>query len=377
MSELYIGLMSGTSLDGVDGVLVEWLEGERLEGSHHWFQVLSHCHLGFDPALADELLALNGSGPDELHRAALAGNAVAQRYADVVSRLLAEGRRSAREVSAIGAHGQTVRHRPAQFDGTGYTVQLNNPALLAELSGIDVVADLRSRDLAAGGQGAPLVPAFHRAAFGRDGEALAVLNLGGIGNLTLLGVDGSVLGFDCGPANALLDLWVRRHQGQAFDADGRWAASGRVDATLLAAMQSEPYFALPPPKSTGRDLFHGEWLDGHVGAIGGVAPADVQATLAELTAWAAAHDMKRHAMQTRELLVCGGGAFNAHLMVRLAALLPGVRVASSAARGLPPDQVEACAFAWLARAFVRRKPGNLPSVTGARGLRVLGGLYPA
>ena len=373
MSDLFIGLMSGTSLDGVDGVLVEWPPGDE-----RCFDVLAHCHLGFEPALADELLALNSAGgSDELHRAALAGNAVARRYAEVVARLLASSGRSAGEVSAIGAHGQTVRHRPGQFDGSGYTLQLNNPALLAELSGIAVVADLRSRDVAAGGQGAPLVPAFHRNVFGQAGQALAVLNLGGIGNLTLLGPDDSVLGFDCGPGNALLDLWVRRHRGEAFDADGAWAAAGQVHAALLAAMQSEPYFALPPPKSTGRDLFHAEWLARQLAAVPGVAAGDVQSTLAELSAWAAARDLQRYAPQARELLVCGGGAFNAHLMARLAAQLPGVQVRSTVERGLPPDQVEACAFAWLARAFLRREPGNLPSVTGARGPRVLGSLYPA
>lgn len=372
MADLCIGLMSGTSLDGVDGVLVEWRQGD----DRH-FDVLAHVHLGFDGALVDELLALNSSGADELHRAALAGNAVARRYADVVSELLARSGRSAGEVSAIGAHGQTVRHRPGQFDGVGYTLQLNNPSLLAELSGIAVVADLRSRDVAAGGQGAPLVPAFHRAAFGRAGEALAVLNLGGIGNLTLLGADNSVVGFDCGPGNALLDLWVRRHRGLAFDADGRWAASGRVHAGLLAALQSDPYFALPPPKSTGRDLFHAEWLDRHLDLVPGVAAADVQASLAELSSWAAASHLQRHAPRTHELLVCGGGAFNTHLMDRLAALLPAVRVTSTGTHGLPPDQVEACAFAWLARAFLRREPGNLPTVTGARGLRILGGFFPA
>lgn len=372
MTELFIGLMSGTSLDGVDGVLVGWQPGDS-----RCFEVLAHCHLGFDAALADELLALNSQGLDELHRAAMAGNAIARRYADVVAQLLGQSGRSAGEISAIGAHGQTVRHRPGLFDGSGYTLQLNNPSLLAEFSGIGVVADLRSRDVAAGGQGAPLVPAFHRAAFGRTGESLAVLNLGGIGNLSLLGADDSVLGFDCGPGNALLDLWVRRHRGEAFDADGRWAASGQVHAALLASMQSEPYFELPPPKSTGRDLFHARWLEARLSAFQGVDPIDVQATLAELSAWAAARDLQRHAPHVRELLVCGGGAFNAHLMSRLAARLPGVHVRSTAERGLPPDQVEACAFAWLARAFLHREPGNLPSVTGARGLRVLGGYFPA
>ncbi|MFT3666637.1 anhydro-N-acetylmuramic acid kinase [Piscinibacter sp.] len=367
MSERFIGLMSGTSLDGVDGVLAQWpgQDGAPL-------RVLAHAHLPFDAVLADELLALNTRGDDELHRAALAGNTLARRYAEVVARLLAGAGVDAGAVTAIGAHGQTVRHRPQD----GYTLQLNSPALLAELTGIAVVADLRSRDVAAGGQGAPLVPAFHRAMFGRAGEALALLNLGGIANLTLLGADGSVLGFDCGPANALLDHWVRRHRGEAFDRDGRWAAGGRVDAALLAELQAEPYFALPPPKSTGRDLFHAEWLARRLAARGALAPADVQATLVELSAWAAARDLVAHRPDARELLVCGGGAFNTHLMARLAARLPGVRVASTAERGLPPDQVEACAFAWLARAFVRGDSASLPSVTGARGARVLGALYP-
>jgi anhydro-N-acetylmuramic acid kinase len=371
MAERYIGLMSGTSLDGVDGVLVEWSDDR---GAPPW--VITHAHSPFDASLAAEFLALNTSGADELHRAALAGNSLARVYAGVVTRLLEQAGARASSVTAVGAHGQTVRHRPQQFDATGYTLQVNNPALLAELTGIDVVADLRSRDVAAGGQGAPLVPAFHRAAFGRAGEHLAVLNLGGIANLTLLGADGSLRGFDCGPANALLDHWVRHQRGEAFDASGRWAASGRVDNTLLAALQAEPFFDLPPPKSTGRDLFHPHWLASRLTGRGSLAPADVQATLAELTAWACARDLRREAPAAQELLVCGGGAFNDHLMARLAQRLPGVLVRSTATRGLPPDQVEACAFAWLARAFVRRETGSVPAVTGALGPRVLGCLYP-
>ena len=371
MNERSIGLMSGTSLDGVDGVLVEWPEGGTP------LRVLAHVHRPFDEALRLELLALNTrGGSDELHRAALAGNAVAGRYAEVVEALLSSAGVDAASVAAIGAHGQTVRHQPLAFDGNGYTLQLNNPALLAERTGMDVVADLRSRDLAAGGQGAPLVPAFHRAVFARSGEAVAVLNLGGIANLTLLGAEGSVLGFDCGPANALLDHWVQRHRGEPFDRDGQWAASGRVDDALLAALQSEPYFDLPPPKSTGRDLFHAQWLAQRLASRAAIAPADVQATLAELTAWACARELRRHLADARELLVCGGGAFSGHLMARLAVHLPGVTVGSTAQRGLPPDQVEACAFAWLARAFLHREPASLPSVTGARGARVLGALYP-
>ena len=215
----------------------------------------------FGASLRHELLALNRSGADELHRAALAGNALARVYAALVETLLAQTSLARADIVAIGCHGQTVRHRPGEFDGTGYTVQLNAPALLAELTGIDVVADFRSRDVAAGGQGAPLVPAFHRALFGRGDRTVAVLNLGGIANLTLLSRDGSTTGFDCGPANALMDLWCQRTTGQPFDRDGAAAARGSVDARLLDALRAEPYFALPPPKSTGRDLFNAEWLD--------------------------------------------------------------------------------------------------------------------
>jgi anhydro-N-acetylmuramic acid kinase len=372
MAELFIGLMSGTSLDGIDGVLVDFAPADGM-------RVLAHRHAGFAAALAEELLALNTPGDDELHRAALAGNALVRAYAEVVAQLLETARLTPGDITAIGAHGQTVRHRPQAFDGTGYTLQLNSPALLAELTGIAVIADLRSRDVAAGGQGAPLVPAFHRAVFGAD-RTVGVLNLGGIANLTVLRAGGGTTGFDCGPANALMDHWMRRHRGAAFDAAGAWAAGGRVQPALLARLLADPYFALPPPKSTGRDLFRPAWLQAHLEATAPhdqPDPQDVQATLAELTATTCANDLQAQAPDARELIVCGGGAFNCQLMTRLAALLPGVAVSSSAAHGLPADQVEACAFAWLARRFVRREPGNLATVTGARGERILGALYPA
>jgi anhydro-N-acetylmuramic acid kinase len=373
MTALYIGLMSGTSLDGIDGVLVGFDATEPPAPD-----VLAHVHRPFAPDLAAELLALNSAGANELHRAALAGNALARACAEVVEALLAAHGTPRERVRAVGVHGQTVRHRPGEFDATGYSLQVNSPALLAERVGIDIVADLRSRDVAAGGQGAPLVPAFHRAVFGRSGEAGAVLNLGGIANLTALRADGSTIGFDCGPANALLDHWCRLHTGRAYDADGAWAASGRVLPPLLAGLRADPYFALSPPKSTGRDLFNPAWLQARLAAHAPVAQAaDVQATLAELTAASCAAAVTAYAGTARELLVCGGGAFNGHLMRRLAANLPGIAVMSSAERGLPPDQVEACAFAWLARAFTRREPANLPDVTGAAGPRVLGALYPA
>jgi len=370
---LYIGLMSGTSLDGVDGVLVDFgsIQGPPMT-------VRTHRHQAFAPSLRAELLALNAPGDNELQRAEIAANAVARCYAGVVQALLQHGAAAARDVRAIGAHGQTVRHRPGAFDGTGFTTQLLNGALLAELTGIDVVCDLRRRDLAAGGQGAPLAPGFHAAIFAAPGESRAVVNLGGIANLTVLGADGSVRGFDCGPASALLDGWCQRHRGRPFDDGGRWAASGQVIEALLTALLAEPYFSLPPPKSTGRDLFQLGWLDAQLARHSpGAEPKDVQATLAALTVRSIASDVRRHADGATLLLVCGGGALNTHLMQQLAAQLPGVHVDTTANAGLPVDQVEGAAFAWLAQRFVERLPGNLVAVTGARGARVLGALYPA
>lgn len=371
-SDLFIGLMSGTSLDGVDGVLVDFSQGTH---------VLCHASCGFESSLRAELLALNTpGGQDELHRAALAANALVRHYADVVQQLLQRSGVAPAWVAAIGAHGQTVRHRPQLFDGTGYTLQLNAPALLAELTGIAVVADLRSRDVAAGGQGAPLVPAFHQGVFGQAGQTTLVLNIGGISNLSVLGADGAVQGFDCGPGNALMDGWCQRHTGQPYDDGGRFAASGRVLQPLLQRLLAEPFFAQEPPKSTGRDLFHADWLAAHLAATIEAAqatPADIQATLTELTAASCADAVRRWGRGGTQLLVCGGGALNGHLMQRIAALLPGVAVGSTAERGLPPLEVEAAAFAWLARQCLRGLPGNLPAVTGARGPRVLGAIYPA
>ena len=377
MSEFYIGLMSGTSLDGVDAVLVDF--SPAASSSPRLLQVLAHASEPMPAALGAELLALNTSGNDELHRAALAANALVRLYAQAVQALLADANLAATQVRAIGAHGQTLRHRPGAFDGTGYTVQINNGALLAELTGIDVVADFRSRDVAAGGQGAPLVPAFHRAVFGQDGRAVAVINLGGIGNLTALGADASTLGFDCGPGNALMDHWCRQNTGQPFDRDGAWAAGGHVLPALLEAMQAEPYFHLPPPKSTGRDLFNPAWLEAQLQALPGPPPnaRDVQATLAELTAASCAAAVMVHARDAETVLLCGGGALNGHVRRRIAALLPGRTVRLTDEVGLGVLEVEAAAFAWLAKAFIERRPGNLVSATGAAGPRVLGALYPA
>ena len=369
MSNLYIGLMSGTSLDGVDGVLADF-SGPRMVVTHH-------SSAAFAPALRAELLALNTPGSNELHRAALAGNALSLAYASVVHDLLERSGHAAPAIRAIGAHGQTVRHRPQEFDGTGYTLQLGNPALLAEKTRITVVADLRSRDVAAGGQGAPLVPAFHQGIFGRTGETVLVLNIGGISNLSVLGADGSVIGFDCGPGNALMDYWCQRHTGHAFDAAGAWAASGQVLPDLLGALMQEPFLQKTPPKSTGRDLFNPAWLETHLERFAHEEPVDVQATLTEFTVSACCNCAKSYKNNSKTLAVCGGGALNTYLMKRLQLACRNLHVVPTDVLGLPAMQVEAAAFAWLARQTLQAAPGNLASVTGAAGPRVLGAVYPA
>lgn len=365
--------MSGTSLDGIDGVICAW------NSTGQWLGVQAHVHRPFEGDLRAALLALQHSGDDELHRAALAANALARGEAAVVAQLRVEADLPVAAIRAIGAHGQTVRHRPLAFDGVGYTLQLQNAALLAELAGIDVIADFRSRDLAAGGQGAPLVPTFHQAVFGQTATAArAVLNLGGIGNLTLLVPGQPPRGWDTGPGNVLMDLWIARHQGRPYDADGAWGAAGAVDADLLTRLLAEPYLHLAPPKSTGRDLFDAAWLDRQLAAHGRpLAPVDVQATLCAYTACSVVDALQSTGAAASDLLVCGGGALNGALMQRLAAALPGVRVASTASAGLPSMQVEAAAFAWLARQHVHRRPASEPAVTGARGARVLGACHPA
>lgn len=358
----YIGLMSGTSLDGVDAALAD-LSARRV-------QVLASVHIPFEPRLRAELLALNTPGQDEINRAALLGNELARCYAAAVDAALVRAAVPAREVVAIGCHGQTVRHRPA----LGYTVQIGNPALLAELSGIRVVADFRHRDMAAAGQGAPLVPAFHAFAFSSPDEDRVVVNLGGIANLTWLPRSGAVAGFDCGPGNCLLDLWAARHLGMPMDANGEWAAGGTVDQGLLQRFLAEPYVSAPPPKSTGRDLFNANWLSAH--GADAVDPRVTQATLLEFSARCVSDACRRHYPGAGRLIVCGGGVRNAALMRRLTALCSPVPVVSSGTFGLAPEVVEAVAFAWLAKMALEEVPASVPAVTGAKGPRVLGAIYP-
>lgn len=360
-SELFIGLMSGTSLDGIDAALVR-IEDRKTE-------LIEAVFRPFDAELPAELLALNQTGHDELARAAIAGNILAQRYAATVSELLTKARTAPRDIIAIGCHGQTVRHRP----DLGFTSQLGNPSLLAELTDITVVADFRSRDIAAGGQGAPLVPAFHAGAFRHLHLNRAIVNIGGISNLTWLPSSGTVIGFDCGPGNLLLDAWAQLHLGTPFDRDGAWAAQGTPILKMLDRMLSHPFFSLMPPKSTGRDMFHLDWLRSYLGTHH--APADVQATLLELSARAIADAVREHCRNADEIYLCGGGAHNSALRYRLSVHLPQIPLALTDQLGIGADWVEAAAFAWLAHQTWHRKAASLPDVTGSRGSRILGGVF--
>ncbi|MBP6457891.1 MAG: anhydro-N-acetylmuramic acid kinase [Pseudoxanthomonas sp.] len=370
-SALYLGLMSGTSADGIDAALVRF-EGE---GRALRCQLVHGRTFAWDEATRTRLVAL-GQGADTVSLDALGAldATVALAFADAALALLQDAGVPRGRVRAIGSHGQTIRHRP-QADPP-FTWQLGDGNVIAERSGIDTVADFRRRDVAAGGQGAPLMPAFHAALLGSPQEDRAVLNLGGIANFTLLPVGGEVRGFDTGPANALMDAWCERHTGRAYDADGAFAASGQVDAALLARLLADPWFALPPPKSTGREHFHLDWLQARMGETV-LPPADVQATLLDLSARTVADALQMTQPDTRRVLVCGGGVRNAVLMARLAAYLPQAIVESTAMHGLEPDYVEAMGFAWLAREALASRPGNLPAVTGASGRRILGTVFPA
>jgi anhydro-N-acetylmuramic acid kinase len=360
--ELFIGLMSGTSLDGVDAVLAEFGGGRP--------RTVAASHLPYDDVLRAELLQLHATGSDELHRAALLANRLSDRYADAVAEVLLAGRAAPSDIAAIGCHGQTVRHRPE----LGYSLQLVSGARLAESAGITVVTDFRNRDIAAGGQGAPLVPAFHQAMFARPARRLVIANIGGIANLTRLAPGEPVIGFDCGPGNMLMDAWIMKSRGERLDRDGTWAAGAKVLPELLAALLREPYLDLAPPKSTGRELFNAEWLAGMVG--GGDDAADVQRTLLEYTAETMARAIDTFCQGTQEVLLCGGGARNRTLHARLSERLHPAEVRVSDEVGIAAEHVEALAFAWLARRTLRGETGSLPDVTGAREPRVLGAIYP-
>lgn len=366
-SAVYLGLISGTSADSIDAVLVSFVRGVP--------QLLaSHAH-PWRAALRDHMLAIaqgqTTPGLDEFGRLDVE---IGEGFAEAALSLLAQSGYPATAIRAIGSHGQTLRHRP-----TGdypFTLQVGDPSVIAERTGIDVVADFRRADLAAGGQGAPLLPAVHAMLLARPGHTRVVLNLGGIANITVLGADGHVLGFDTGPANGLLDAWCQQQRSEPFDRNGEFAAAGQADPTLLEQLLSDPYFALAAPKSTGREYFHLDWLYQHP-SFATLEPADIQATLLELTVRSVADAIARHAADAEEVLVCGGGLHNGTLMRRLGEVLAPCVVLGTSRYGVDPDFLEATAFAWLARQRLLGLPGNLPEVTGARGPRVLGAIYSA
>lgn len=359
----FIGLMSGTSADGIDAVLISTdSEQSKLIHSHHQ---------PMPDALRAAILAFRESGPDELHRLATLDRKLADEYAEAVQALLQSAGFDAAAVTAIGCHGQTLRHHP-QGD-TPYTLQIGDPNRLAERTGITVVADFRRRDMAAGGQGAPLVPAFHQARLVSSGVPSGIANIGGIANITLVSAEGDVSGWDTGPGNTLMDGWIAHHQGVPFDRDGIWAASGTVIESLLQGLLADPYFLKSAPKSTGPEYFHLDWLTQHLS--GTEAPEDVQRTLMELTVESLARGLEQAPVAV--VRVCGGGARNALLMERLDQRLEHIEVTTTEAIGVDPQWVEAWAFAWLAEQTLAGLPGNVPAVTGAAGARVLGGIFPA
>lgn len=369
--ELYVGLISGTSLDGIDAALVDFGAAQPT--------LITAATYPFAPALHSELVALCQPGVDEIERMGRADRALGEALATAVKTLLDKADVAATAVRAIGSHGQTIRHRPRLAGDSSphpFTLQIGDPATIAHRTGITTIADFRRRDIAAGGQGAPLVPAFHRAVFGGRRHRV-IVNIGGIANITALPSEGGILGFDTGPGNGLMDAWIRRHQSRSFDRDGSWAATGQPQPTLLAALLADPYFALPAPKSTGREYFHLDWLDQQLAGHPGIAPADVQATLLELTATSIAQTIAALPFVANEVFICGGGAHNCRLMLRLEALLHPRLLANTGELGIAPDWVEAAAFAWLARETLANRPGNAPAVTGADRPCVLGAIHPA
>lgn len=367
MTERYIGVLSGTSMDAVDAAVLEFTQrGPRLAAAHAY---------PFPDALR-EAIRETVRQPVPVARIGELDVRMGELFAQAVLALLDVSGLAAGEILAVGSHGQTLWHQPV--GPHPFTLQIGDPNVIAETSGITTVADFRRRDMAAGGQGAPLVPAFHRDLFGSDGTYRVVLNLGGIANLTLLpdGQRAPTLGFDTGPGNILMDAWIGRHRQRAYDRDGTWAASAQAEPALLQALLNDPYFNASPPKSTGPEYFNLAWLDHVISSTGIRAPEEaVQATLAALTARSVADAVRRHARGTQELLVCGGGVHNRAVMEGLRHELSGVRVMSTQRLGIDPEWVEAAAFAWLARRSLGRRTGNLPSVTGAQHAVVLGGIY--
>lgn len=362
--------MSGTSADAIDAVLVDFSPLQP--------QLLNSYSLPLPEPTRQAIFSLFTPGDNEIERLGRLDRELAYLNAQAVTQLLTLAQQPASAITAIGCHGQTLRHRPRLSYNRAFSLQIGDPNTLAELTGITTVADFRRRDIACGGQGAPLVPAFHQAVFSHPQHARALLNLGGIANITWLPPNAAPMGFDTGPANGLMDAWIQRHLGQAYDANGDWAAQGRVLPHLLQALLAHPFFALPPPKSTGKEDFSIDWLFQQITTHCPQATAvDIQATLLELTALSCCQALNRHCPGLQQLYTCGGGARNNTLSQRLAELLPQVSLATTARLGVDVQWVEAMAFAWLAMRCLQGLTGNLPSVTGAAHAAVLGGIYPA
>lgn len=362
---IYLGVMSGTSLDGVDVV--------ALDLAGHQARLLAAHSVAFSPELRAACLSLQSAQPDELHLAQLIANELADLYSSAINELLVAASLSTAQIVAVGVHGQTVRHRPEHH----YTIQLNQPARIAEQTGLTVVSDFRARDIAAGGQGAPLVPAFHNAIWRDSNKNRVVLNIGGFANISVLNRGEATFGFDTGPGNVLMDAWIATHHGKSYDKNGDWAASGSAHLELLESMLSDPYFHMPHPKSTGRDSFHLDWLNQHLNKYPHIHATDVQATLLEITAHSISSELNRVSPKVDQIIVCGGGAYNTALMATLSQKLPQVEIQLSTQHGIAAEHVEAAAFAWLAAQTMTAQTSNLPAVTGARGPRILGNITPA
>ena len=368
-SQLYIGAMSGTSADAIDVVLVNFGPTPP--------EVLAQNQLTLSADIRQSILDLSSGRNDALHDMLLLDRQLAGLFAEAVNGLLQAAGVAKSDIRAIGSHGQTLRHQTgnAQSPKQNFTLQVADPNTIAEHTGIDVVADFRRRDIAAGGEAAPMAPGFHHAYFSHPDRVRAIVNIGGFCNVTLLVPGELPLGFDTGPGNCLLDGWIQRHLGEPFDRDGGWAVQGRVDANLLTELKAHPYFARPAPKSTGRETFNLEWLDSQIGGRS-IKAEDVQATLMQLTVETLFEGIATKRQTVAEIYLCGGGAKNAEFQTRIASL-SGLPVGTTTELGIDPQLVEACAFAWMARQRLERKPGNLPSVTGAAGPRLLGGVYCA
>jgi anhydro-N-acetylmuramic acid kinase len=363
---IYVGLMSGTSLDAIDAVAVDF------EGTIP--RLIAQAEYPYPGELRDQIIKLispdwRGSIEEIGHIHAMLGDT----YATAVNTLLDSSGLNASDITAIGSHGQTVHHAPRA--NPGFSLQLGDPSRIAENTGITTIGDFRQRDIAAGGEGAPLVPAFHKEAFYSRFSNRVILNIGGIANITWLPTEGAVIGFDTGPGNTLMDLWIRKHHQSLYDRSGKWAASGLARTRLLDDMLKDPFFSLPPPKSTGREQFNLKWLESF--PLEKYVPEDIQATLSELTARSICESINIYAPGCNEIYVCGGGSSNSHLMERLVDLMPSIKIATTAELGVPANLVEATAFAWLARQTLNARPGSLCEATGATGNRILGGIYQA